>query len=293
MNDTNAKRSDCEYITLQSTDIILSNSMNNTRPTTQYTLNNDAIKGLRYNMHQAGYQDFKITSLEDLVKELSQNGVRGIDKFLKILSQRLSNDEEEYFDILREGRFTQILVRNGFKQVAIEHSQKGPDVKATYNRRTVYFEITRKRENEEDRAIHQSKEGVGWISPYRLENILSTIQDELRQLEDGELNIVVIWGDTITLSRHLIEKAIDYIQQEIKVDPNRYSKLSGVLFTIGRYYDTKTNRIKQFNLFKNDKAQKQLPSRLANKLERMTDEDNKNLLRDHEDLAARIQQDAR
>lgn len=243
-------------------------------------------------MRQAGYEEFKINRVIKLVSELQKRAVGGIDKFLKILSQRLSR-ENEFFDILREGRFAQILVRNGFKRVAIEYSQKGPDVKATYNRRTVYFEITRKRENEEDRAIHQSKEGVGWISPYRLENILGTIQDKLRQLEDGELNIVVIWGDTITLSRHEIEEAIDYIQQEIKVDPNRYSKLSGVLFTSGRYYDTKTNRIKQFNLFRNDKAQKQLPSRLANKLERMTDEDNKNLLRDHEDLAARIQQDAR
>jgi hypothetical protein len=236
-------------------------------------------------MHQAGYQDFKITRLEDLVKELSQNGVRGIDKFLKILSQRLSNDEEEYFDILREGRFARILARNGFKQIEIEYANKGPDVKAHYNSRTLYFEITRKRENKEDEEIHKSKDGVGWISPYRLENILSTIRDKLRQLVDGQLNVVVIWGDTVSLNNRDFEETIKWIQQEIDTAPQVYRRMSGILFTAGGVsYSYGTP--KQFHLFSNDKADARLPNRLANKLQSMTEEDPRKLQKKYEDLVA-------
>jgi hypothetical protein len=241
------------------------------------------LNSLCEKMHQSGYQEFKINRVTKLISELQQRDVRGIDKFLKILSQRLSN-EDEYFDILREGRFAGILARNGFKQIEIEYANEGPDVKTRYSKRTVYFEITRKRENEEDKAIHQSKDGVGWISPYRLEYILSTIQSKLKKLKDGELNIVVIWADTISLDIRDFKEAVKYIQQEIDISPGRYRRMSGILFTEGVSYPNGTP--KQFHLFSNDKADARLPDGLANKLQSMTEEDPRTLKRGHENLAA-------
>jgi len=236
-------------------------------------------------MHQAGYSDYMISRAVEIVNELQQRGVQGLGKFVGKLSKRLGN-KEEYLDILKEGRFARTLARNRFKQIEIEHTKKGPDVKASYNRRTVYFEITRKRENEEDDAIHQSKDGVGWISPYRLENILSTIQGKRGQLKDGELNIVVLWSDTISLNEREFEEATRCIQQEIDATQQIYNRrMSGILFTTGGVsYSYGTP--KQFHLFINDKADIKLPKHLANTLQSMTEEDPEKLRRGYEGRVA-------
>jgi len=242
------------------------------------------LNGLCEKMRQAGYEEFKIDRVIKIISELQKRAVGGLDKLLKILSQRLSN-KEEYSDILREGRFARILARNGFKQIEIEYAKKATDVKATYNRRTVYFEITRKRENEEDNAIHQSKEGVGWILPYRVENLLSTIQGKLRQLKDRELNIVVLWSDTVSLNNREFEETIKCIQQEIDTAPQIYRRMSGILFTTGGVsYSYGTP--KQFHPFSNDKADVRLPNRLASKLQSMTEEDPRKLHKEYEGLVA-------
>ena len=238
------------------------------------------LDGLCHDMRKAGYEGFMTSRVKDLVDELQQRGVRGIDAFVRRLSERLAN-REEYLDILKEGRFAKILARNGFKQIEIEYVRKGPDIKAKYNRRTVYFEITRKRENEEDFVIRQPNVAA-FISPYRTENIIDTIQEKSKQLRIGELNIVVVWSDTATLGRLQIEEAIRAIQQEISCDPEKYRRISGILFTDG----VDTERMKQFNLFTNDNAYKRLPSRLANKVEFMIEEDRRRLRREYDDLAA-------
>jgi len=231
-----------------------------------------------------------IRLVTELMNELQGRDVKGLDSFMRKLSNNLGNKDngegyyESYLDILKEGRLARILARNGFKQIEIEYAKKGPDVKARYNRLTVYFEITRKRENEEDRAIHQSKDGVGWISPYRLENILSTIQGKLGQLKNGELNIVVLWSDTVSFDNREFDEAIQGIQQEIETAPEAYRKLSGVLFTSGVSYNYGIP--KQFHLFINDKADVRLPNRLASKLQYMTEEDPRKLHRDYEGLVA-------
>ena len=242
------------------------------------------LKGLCEKMRQACYEEPKINWVTALVNELQQRGVQGLDTFMRKLLERLDN-ENEYRDILKEGRFARVLARNGFKQIEIEYARQGPDVKAHYNRRTVYFEITRKRENEEDETIHQSKDGVGWISPYRLENILSTIQGKLQQLKDKELNIVVLWSDTVSLGDREFDEAVQEIQQEIDSASQTYRKVSGILFTTGGVsYSYETP--KQFHLFSNDKADAKLPNHLANRLQSMTEEDPRKLLREYEGLVA-------
>lgn len=251
--------------------------MENKSPVIQAKLN-----GLCEKMRQSGYEEFKINWAIEIVNELQKIGAQGLGTFVGKLLERLDN-EDEYRDILREGRFARILARNGFKQIEIEYAKQGPDVKARYNKRTVYFEITRKRKNEEDKAIHQSKDGVGWISPYRLENILSTIQGKLGQLKDKDLNIVVLWSDTVSLNNRDFEETIKWIQQEIDTAPQIYRGMSGILFTTGGVsYSYETP--KQFHLFSNDKSDAKLPNHLANKLQSMTEEDPRKLHKEYEGL---------
>jgi len=223
-----------------------------------------------------------ITRLEELVCELQQRGVGSIDRFLNRLSGRLSS-EKGYLDILKEGRFAKILARNGFKEIEIEYCKEGPDIKAKYNKRTIYFEIARKRENEREQKLQERGE-AGFFLPYRTDNIISAIQEKLKQLQSGELNIVVLWSDTVRLGLLEIKEAIKYIQREIKAEPEKYKELSGVLFTDG----TDTATLKQFHLFKNDKASKQLPDRLIKKLGKLLEEDPGTLQREAAELAAVI-----
>lgn len=243
-------------------------------------------------MRHAGYKESYIAWLITLVNELQKKDVRYLDRFVgKLLKIRLNSKDayDAYLDIVKEGRFALALARSGFKQIEIEYSDIGPDVKARYNRLTVYFEITRKRESEEEKAIHRSKEGVGWISPYRIDNLRSTIQQKIRQLTSGELNIVVLWSDRLGVGTHQFEWAVEDIRREIEDNPETYEKVSGVLFTSGYYYDNNAETQRQFMLFKNDKARKQLPKRLADKLRQMSDIDLKKLQKEHEDIAARTQ----
>ncbi len=137
-----------------------------------------------------------------------------LDRFIGKLSERLNN-QDEYLDIVKEGRFAKILVRNGFKQIEIEYAKEGPDVKARYNRRILYFEITRKHENEEDEAIHQSKDGVGWISRQKPVNIIRIIKNKCNKLPENELNILVIWSDTISIGRSTIAQVVQSLRQRI------------------------------------------------------------------------------
>jgi hypothetical protein len=234
-------------------------------------------------MCKAGYNDDMISYAIELVNELQRKGACGLGRFTGKLSERLDN-EDEYRDILREGRFAKILARNGFKQIEIEYLNKGPDVKAHYNSRTVYFEITRKRENEEDEAIHQSKDGVGWISRQKPVNIIRIIKNKCKKLRENELNILVIWSDTISIGRNTIAQVVQSLRQRIDRSPETYRGMSGILFTLGMSY---TNGIpKQFLLFSNDKADVRLTNGLPNKLQSMTEEDPRKLQRGHENLAA-------
>ena len=95
---------------------------------------------------------------------------------------------------------------------------------------------------------------------------------------------MVIWGDTMSLSRRDFQEAVEYIQQEIDIAPERYRRMSGILFTIGVSYHNGTP--KQFHLFSNGKADAILPDRLANKLKSMTEEDRSKLQKDYENRVA-------
>jgi len=226
--------------------------------------------------------NYVVMRVKRLVDKLQQRGICSIDKFLQKLFDSAHN-KEDYLDILMEGRFAIILARNKFSEIHIEYCEAGPDLKANYNDNTVYFEITRRRPTEDDQAI-QSR--AAFVSRDRAENIISKIQGKLRQLQNDEINIVVVWSDTIRLSQHELEKAFEYIKQEIKDDPEKYKDLGGVLFTEGGGVDVAT--LKQFYLFKNDNASKPLGTRLAEKLESLHEQNPKKLQKEWEAIAAAI-----
>ncbi len=224
--------------------------------------------------------DHVIKLVKERINELQQRGVCGVDRFLQKLFDSAHN-KEDYLDILMEGRFAIILARLGFKEIHIEYCEAGPDLKANYNDNTVYFEITRRRPTEDDQSI-QSR--AAFVSRDRVENIISKIQGKLRQLQSDEINIVVVWSDTIRWSQHELEKAFECIRQEIRDDPEKYKDLGSVLFTNGGGVDTATS--KQFYLFKNNDASKQLGNRLAEKLDNLHEQDLKKLQREWKEIAA-------
>lgn len=234
-------------------------------------------------MRRVGYEDFKIERVKKLVDELQQHGVQGIEKFVRKLKERVIN-KQEYFDILMEGRFALILARNGFSQIQIEYSGKGPDLKADYNRRTIYFEVTRRHS-----AVDEWRDQPDCVFPPRDDpaKTIGRIQGKMRQLRSGEVNILVFWSDTVAVLESDMEEAFKYIYQEISCNPRAYGKLSGVLFTTG---GVNSADLKQFYLFVNGKASKPLPSRLARKLESLREENRARLQRKFDALAIAIRE---
>jgi len=222
----------------------------------------DMLQRLIERIKKAGYEEHWIRRAKELINELQRRGIYGIDRFVKKLSDR-ANEKQDYLDILREGRFAIILVRNNFSEITFikeERRRKLPDMKTNWNRNTIYFEVTRSRPSEDDVAIQA---GAAFVSQDSIENIIGKIREKLPQLQSGGINIVVIWSDTINWLPPIMEEAFKYIQREVNQNPGVYEKLSGVLFTESgeAIYPS------EFKLFKNNEALKPLRESLAVKLE--------------------------
>ena len=220
---------------------------------------------------------------KERINELQQRGVHCVDRFVQKLLERV-NDKEEYLDILMEGRFAVILARNNFSDIYIEYIDKGPDLKATWNRNTIYFEVTRSRPSEDDRAVQN---GAAFVSQDSVESIIGKIQEKIPQLQSGGISIVVIWSDTVNWLPRRMKEAFKYIQQGNDQNPEEYKDLSGVLFTNGGV-DVAT--LKQVYLFENKEASKPLGPRLFNKLDNLHERNINELQRENEELAAALRQ---
>jgi len=249
----------------------------------------DRLQRLIEGIRKADYKDcdkeYMARLAEERINELQTRGVYDIDKFVRILTDRV-NDKEDYLDILMEGRFAVILARNNFSHIHIEYADGCPDLKANWNKYTVYFEVTRKRPSEDDKRFSHPGAGAYWAEHAESEDIIGKIQGKMRQLQSGEVNIVVLWSDAIAWHHSALEKAFGYIKQEICDDQTRYKDLSAILFTKGG--GVSSGRLKPFYLFKNDKASKPLGTRLARKLESLHERNPKQLQREFEELAAAL-----
>ncbi len=218
-----------------------------------------------------GYKEHWIRLTREYVNELQQRGVYCVDRFVQRL-KRCTNgkDPRGYWDVLMEGRFAIILARNGFKEIHIEYSDKGMDIKANWNRNAIYFDVTRKR-SKVDEWAEQLEDPK--LPSNKTRNIIGKIDSKLKQLKPGGINIVVFWSATVAVLKPDMEEAF----KNIKNDPEKYKDLSGVLFTEDGGVDVST--LKQFYLLENDKALKPLGARLARKLDFLHEQNPKQLRR--------------
>ncbi len=242
----------------------------------------ERLQRLTEGMKQLGYNDYMVERVKERVGELQQRGVSCVDRFVQKLLNRIS-DKEAYLDILMEGRFAIILAKNNFSDIEIEYAERGPDLKARWNRKTVYFEVTRRHSEVDEWGEWAQEQGAFFVLPDKVENTISRIRGKLSQLQNNEINIVVIWSDTIRLLPPVIKEAFEYIKQEITNEPKKYRNLSGVLFTEGGGVEVTT--LKQFYLFENDKALKPLGLRLTKKLAYLHERDILELQKEYEELA--------
>jgi len=240
------------------------------------------IEGIKKANYEDCDKEYIARRVEERINELQQRGVNYVDRFVQKLLDRIG-DKEAYFDILMEGRFAIILARNNFLDIEIEYTQKGPDLKARWNGKTVYFEVTRRHAAEDEWAV----EGASFVSSDKTENVISKIRAKHRQLQSGEVNIVVIWSDTVRLGYLELEEAFQYIQLEIQQEPELYKDLSGILFTEGG--GVSPTRLTPFQLFKNYKASNPLGTRLARKLESLYERNPKQLQGEFEELTAALE----
>jgi len=231
-------------------------------PTSSMSLEAQRELGNLYKkMTQASYETFRRDRVKELIDELHGSCVQGISRFIRKLSQRIV-DKQNYMDIFVEGQFAVTLAKNGFSEIRLECSDKGPDIEAVYNHQTICFEVTRRRYEEDEWAETFEPNHV---KPDSSQRIVSKIQGKYGQLRDGEINLVVYWSSTMKVVSGDIRSAFSDMQHEIDGDPERYRNLSGILFTEMEGYDITS--LKQYPLFKNDKALKPLGPRLTKKLE--------------------------
>ena len=153
-----------------------------------------------------GYQNSTIELTKEVLTKLKRKKIL-VENFLqKLFSRANSNTEEDYLDILMQGRIVLILIKNNFPNIQIEYSLKGPDIVSNYYGENIYFEVTRKRPNEDDERFQQP--GVHVISPPKTENTIEKIQEKLPQLKSGEINIVVLCSETVKLGLSDVEEAL-------------------------------------------------------------------------------------
>ena len=218
---------------------------------------------LRRQMRANGYPRFKVNRLEDLLDRLQKSSI-GTSNFTAKLLKSVG-DAQQFHDIFVAGKFAAILADNGFRQVEIEYEPQGPDVRASYNGRTIYFEVTRR---------HSDEDEWGGFSPEppedELGKIRSKIFGKLSQLKEEEINVVVYWSSTSKVMSHRMAQAFAAeISRILEEDPEPWKELSGILFT--EMLGTDIATLKQFCLFRNERAARPLAPRLATKLESLFD----------------------
>ena len=235
---------------------------------------------IAYMVRSGKYNDQMVGRAKRLVHELQARGVHCVDRFVQRLLGGVRN-KEEYLDILVEGRFALVLVRNGFSEIHIEYSRQGPDLKANYNRQTIYFEVRRRRPKQGESWEVQGSRFVGEDTE---ENIIDIIRRKRGQFRDGKLNILVLWSDTVELAPSTIREAVPDM---FKQNSSEFQIISGVLFTESEGYSLPS--VTQYHFHRNPHASKPVGIRLTRKLGSLHTRSPKALRRESEDLLARVQ----
>lgn len=248
----------------------------------QNATNNGTVEDKLFRkMQELNYGSYMIDVAKKRIKELQENGVP-TDKFVQKLLDRVS-EKEAYLDIMIEGRFAVILARNGFSRIQIEHNRKGPDIKAQYNRSTVFFEVKRYRATKQDEEVQKK---AAFVAEKKCGNVILNINDKLSQLQIGALNIIVLWSDTVGCSVHVVRQAGGYLQKQPDYH-KKYRDLSGILFTNG---GVNMSTLRQcYLVFRNPLASKAIKPRLSTKLESLRERGINELQREYHQLVASME----
>jgi len=230
-------------------------------------------------MKLLGYKEHWINNTVGWINEINDVEVDGVDRWIRKI---LTNAKPECSDHIAALRFTHALAINSFTEIELEPFDSGPDIKAKWNSKFIYFEVTRRRPEVDEWAPNFD---LNSLPLEKAENIISKIQAKNRQLLIRELNIIVLWSDTWQVQMPNIEEAFRYIEREITQNRGTYNKLSGILFTTGGITQT-SKTLKQFHLIKNDNALKPVGIRLSKKLESLHERDVRKLQREWKELAA-------
>jgi len=115
---------------------------------------------------------------------------------------------------------------------------------------------------EDDQELAKSGGSV-MASPVSTDSVNDIISEKLRQLQDGEINVLVIWSNTVKLGRPEIEEGFKNIRQEVKGTAVKYRKLSAIMLIQD---ETRDLAMLGKVLFLNDSASRQLPDSIITAL---------------------------
>jgi len=225
------------------------------------------FEDIAHRMKDVGYNDYMVGRIREVLTELQRKEVKGLERFVRKLANNL-NHREQYLDLVYQGRFALCLADNAFSNIRVEpfpEGVTGPDIKADCQGTPVYFEVTRRRPNEEDELWEAaSAQGMGaWVDKADIRSIVSKIDDKLKQLVPSKINVVVLWSDTVTLDESEMEEAFGCLQDRAKSGQRDYIHLSAVLFTTGGITSLGP---RQFFLYENVHTSNPLPSEVSSVL---------------------------
>lgn len=215
--------SDAPYIPLQASDLDKLYS----HPLVQ-TLIKDAQPGSLAENILALDQDRKG---EELIKELRQLGVRGVDSWAKDLCGALGR-YDDFEDFYIEGHYARKWAISGLDVQLKPHGKKGPDMQVSKEGEHIFVEVTRLREDELLAEKQREAEQCGEFIeiPITTQQIYNKILGEYHQLVRGAANAILVRSDNLVKEGFDFRKAVRCIRDEILSDAALHSRVNAIIF---------------------------------------------------------------
>lgn len=173
-----------------------------------------------------------------VLRRWERSGVKGFHVLTRKLCE--APNKEAFHDLFAEALAAGVFLRNGFGVTFLKAPE--PDMRVEDNDYRLFVEVKRIREDYEKtkkiekkmrRCVDEEKLAIyGTVQDVQKggEKIKSVVQEALRQLVEGELNLVFLWIDKRLWEELEFLEAMKYVQEEIRGDRKRYSKLSGLIY---------------------------------------------------------------
>lgn len=223
----------------------------------------EKYKRLVARMKYYGYSEEEIFSAILLLQDLDQGNIKNLDGFYNILMERLEN-KEQYLDIWIEGKTALTLAFNNFN-VTYNPLGNGPDLLAEDFGHQLYVEVKRYREDwlTRRKLEEATEKGTKYGRGQRdVEKLIGDVLKKTSQLPRGEIDIVFIRSDNITIEEVDFKLAMHDFDEMVRSNPV-YRRISGILFDSG-WVNIRTGQ--RFYLHLNPQAEKPLSLVLAERL---------------------------